>query len=167
MQEQQVLGLWNENRLLNTYGESFTANLGEAGDDGSLPVFDGPEGSEKLVAQRYSDLLHWMAPLKVGLLSVTLTQRYAWEVALSNGMTIDLGRDPTAMSMDTASLESRVRRFVQAIPVVQERVGSPVHADLRYPNGFAITTAKPTPAKTTKPQKKNSAQTMQPTQKKP
>lgn len=142
VEEHRVLGLWNENRLLNTYGESFTANLGEAEDDGELPVFTGPPGSEKLVAQRYAQLLTWFKPMRVDPVRVALTQRYAWQVELSTGMTVDLGRDPAA-GTDAASLESRVQRFVQAAPVIDTRIGKTLHADLRYPNGFAVVTAKP------------------------
>ncbi|VCU69544.1 Cell division protein FtsQ [Pigmentiphaga humi] len=168
MQEHQALGLWNESRLLNTYGESFTANLGEAEDDRQqLPIFGGPDGSEKLVAQRYAELLRWFAPLKLDPLRVVLSPRYAWQVQLSNGAVIDLGREPTtAPGSDTASLESRVQRFVQAIPVIEGRIGKLEHADLRYPNGFAVTTARPPAAGArTKPAKP--ASTMQPNQKRP
>jgi len=166
IQEHQPLGLWNENRLLNTYGESFTANLGEAEDDRQLPIFGGPEGSEKLVAQRYAELTRWFAPVKLDPLRVVLTQRYAWQVELSNGAIIDLGREPTtAPGTDTASLESRVQRFVQAIPVIESRIGKLEHADLRYPNGFAVTTARP-PA-SAKPNPRKPASTMQPNQKRP
>lgn len=161
LQEHRVLGLWNENRLLNTYGESFTANLGEAEEDGSLPVFSGPQGSEKIVAQRYADMLRWFGPLHSAPVRVALSQRYAWQIVLSSGLTMDLGRDPATVStVDTTSLESRVQRFVQAMPVLDQRVGRTTHADLRYPNGFAIVTAKPD-----KPARKHS--TVKPTQKKP
>ena len=167
IEEHQVLGLWNENRLLNTYGESFTANLGEAEEDGVLPVFGGPAGSEKLVAQRYAELLKWFKPMRVDPVRVWLTQRYAWQVELSTGLTVDLGRDPTSVTgSDPASLETRVQRFVSAAPVIESRIGHTLHADLRYPNGFAVVTAKPVkPPKT--PLKKNSDSTMQPSQKKP
>ncbi|GAA4342556.1 cell division protein FtsQ/DivIB [Pigmentiphaga soli] len=160
MQEHRVLGLWNENRLLNTYGESFTANLGEAEEDGSMPVFGGPEGSEKMVAQRYADMLRWFAPLHLKPERVLLTPRYAWQVALSSGLTVDLGRDPATVStVDTVSLEARVQRFVQALPVIDSRIGRAQHADLRYPNGFAIVTAQPDkqvkkPSTMTLPQRK-------------
>jgi cell division protein FtsQ len=168
VEEHRVLGLWNENRLLNTYGESFTANLGEAEEDGALPVFGGPPGSEKLVAQRYAELIRWFAPIKVDPSRVLLTQRYAWQVELSTGLTIDLGRDPTSVGgTDPASLESRVQRFVQAAKVIDTRIGKTIHADLRYPNGFAITTAKPAPAPKAATSTKKPASTPKTTQKKP
>jgi cell division protein FtsQ len=168
VEEHRVLGLWNENRLLNTYGESFTANLGEAEEDGALPVFGGPPGSEKLVAQRYAELIRWFAPIKVDPSRVLLTQRYAWQVELSTGLTIDLGRDPTSVGgTDPASLESRVQRFVQAAKVIDTRIGKTIHADLRYPNGFAITTAKPAPAPKAATGTKKPASTPKTTQKKP
>ncbi|MCC3262159.1 FtsQ-type POTRA domain-containing protein, partial [Paenibacillus polymyxa] len=52
-EEQQPLALWNENQMINTWGEAFTANTGEVDDDTVLPQFSGPDGTEALVVQRY------------------------------------------------------------------------------------------------------------------
>ncbi len=142
VQEHQALGLWNETRLMNSYGESFTANLGEAEDEQRLPVMGGPPGSEKLVAQRYAELVDWFRPSQLYPSRVWLTSRYAWEVTLSNGTTLELGRDPTTLSSTSQQhgLEDRVQRFIKALPVIQANIGTVQHADLRYSNGFAVKT---------------------------
>ena len=44
IEEQQPFALWNENQMINTWGQTFTANQGELEDDDSLPQFEGPEG---------------------------------------------------------------------------------------------------------------------------
>lgn len=160
IEEQQPLALWNENQMINTWGESFTANTGELDDDTVLPQFSGPEGSEALVVQRYAELARWFAPLDMHVTELDLSPRYAWRATLSNGLKLDLGRDPGADAPDPHGLPGalpfaqRIQRFVKAWPIVSGRLeGRTVtQADLRYPNGFALALA-PLPV-TTKPKLK-------------
>jgi len=147
VEEQHPLALWNEHQMINAEGETFTANLGELDDDAVLPLFVGPDGAQKLMVQRYMALKHWFAPLGVQVDLIELTPRYAWLVNLSNGMTLDLGRDPDADAPDPGgafgvlTFADRVARFVRAWPEVLQRLDARevTHADLRYANGFALT----------------------------
>ncbi|AEC18555.1 putative cell division protein FtsQ [Pusillimonas sp. T7-7] len=149
IEEQQPLALWNENQMINTWGESFTANQGQLADDASLPQLNGPDSSERLVVQRYAELARWFAPLSLSVQEVTLSPRYAWEVKLSDGVHLSLGRDPAADVADphgrsgALPFAARIERFVQAWPKLYERLDGRVisSADLRYSNGFAITLA--------------------------
>lgn len=146
IEEQQPLGLWNENQMINTWGESFTANTGELDDEATLPQLSGPDGTESLVVQRYAELARWFAPLDLHVSELTLSPRYAWRAGLSNGMVLDLGRDPGADAPDPHGLPgalpfgARIQRFVQYWPqVIAKLEGRTVEqADLRYPNGFAV-----------------------------
>lgn len=149
IEEQQPLALWNENQMINTWGEAFSANQGELFDDANLPIFNGPDNSERLVVQRYAELARWFAPLNLHVKQISLSPRYAWDVELSDGVRLSLGRDPAA---DVADLHgrsgalpfaARIERFVQAWPALARRLGdrSITNADLRYSNGFAITLA--------------------------
>ncbi|HEX7748706.1 MAG TPA: cell division protein FtsQ/DivIB [Bordetella sp.] len=149
IEEQQPLALWNENQMINTWGEAFTANTGELDDDTKLPQFSGPDGSQELVVQRYAELARWFAPLNLHVTQLDLSPRYAWRVTLSNGLVLELGRDPAADAADplgipgAMSFSARVQRFVQAWPALQGKLdGREVtQADLRYPNGFALALA--------------------------
>jgi len=149
IEEQQPLALWNENQMINTWGEAFSANQGELPDDAALPVFNGPENSERLVVQRYAELVRWFAPLNLHVREITLSPRYAWDVELSDGVHLSLGRDPAADVADphgrsgALPFAERIERFVQAWPVLARRLDGRAisSADLRYPNGFAITLA--------------------------
>jgi cell division protein FtsQ len=150
IEEQQPLALWNESQMLNTWGQVFTANQGELDDDVVLPQFDGPEGQELLVVHRYAELARWFAPLDVTVRKLSLSDRLAWQVTLSNGMTLALGRDPGADAPDPQGgipgalpFADRIQRFVQALPMATQKIGdrAVTHADLRYPNGFALTLA--------------------------
>ena len=151
IEEQQPLALWNEGQMINTWGQVFTANQGELEDDVSLPQFEGPEGKEGLVVNRYAELARWFAPLGVTVRKLSLSDRLALEVTLSNGMTLALGRDPGAETANpqggipgALTFAARIQLFVQALPLATQKLGGRevTHADLRYPNGFALTLAE-------------------------
>jgi cell division protein FtsQ len=149
IEEQQPLALWNQNQMINTWGEAFTANTGELDDETDLPHFYGPEGTEGLVVQRYAELARWFAPLDMHVKDLELSPRYAWRATLSSGLQLDLGRDPAADAPDPHGLPgalpfaARIERFVQAWPALHTRLEgrTVLQADLRYPTGFALTLA--------------------------
>lgn len=153
IEEQRPLAFWNENQMINTWGEAFTANPGELADGRKLPQLNGPMHSERLVVQRYAEIARWFAPLGLSVREATLTPRYAWEVVLSDGIRLTLGRDPAADATDphgrpgALTFAARIERFVHAWPALSRRLGNRMiaSADLRYPNGFAITLAPDTP----------------------
>lgn len=135
VEEHQPLGTWGEDgRLLSVAGDIFTANLAEAEEDGDLPSFTGPAGSEKEVVTRYRDFLQWFRSVNLKPASVSLSGRYAWSVKLSNGMTVELGREQTR---DT--LKARVERLVNIYPQLAARLQDRIESvDMRYPNGLAL-----------------------------
>ena len=157
VEEHQPLALWNENEMINSWGEAFSAYAGDLPDDVMLPQLKGPEESERLVVQRYAEVARWFAPLRLRVNELALSPRYAWEVTLSDGMRLNLGRDPAADIADphgrsgALPFAARIERFVEAWPRLAQSVNGRAiaHADLRYPNGFAITLAPvtPTPSK--------------------
>jgi len=156
IEEHVPLAFWNEDQMINTWGEAFTANQGELDDESILPNLHGPEQSEQLVVQRYAELARRFAPLNLRIRQVILSPRYAWTVILSDGLQLNLGRDPAADAADlhgrpgALPFAERIERFVRAWPLVRQRLAA--HAvtriDLRYPNGFAMTPASPTSANT-------------------
>jgi len=152
IEEHTPLAFWNEDQMLNTWGEVFSANQGELDDDVILPQLNGPEHAEQLVVQRYAELARWFAPLNLRIRDVTLSPRYAWTVILSDGLHLNLGRDPAADAVDlhgrpgALPFAERIERFVHAWPLVRQRLAGQAVAqiDLRYPNGFAMTFTSPT-----------------------
>ena len=135
LEEHQALGTWNDDRLLNTFGEVFAANMAEANSD--LPHFYGPEGAEKDVAQRYLDFTNWFSAIGLRPTEVTLSARYAWSLRLANGtpsgLLVELGRE-----YDAQTLSRRIGRMLAAYPQVVAKWPQPTLVDLRYPNGFAL-----------------------------
>jgi cell division protein FtsQ len=127
VEEHVALARWGSDALVNTYGERFLAKTDEV-----LPVFVAPAGHEAEATLRYGSFKALLAPLGVEPERVVLSQRLAWQLRLSNGLHVMLGRDG-----DQA--EARLRRFVgvydSTLKTMQRKHE---YVDLRYPNGFAL-----------------------------
>ncbi|MGD9943093.1 MAG: cell division protein FtsQ/DivIB [Burkholderiaceae bacterium] len=133
LEEHRPLAMWGEDRLVNTFGEVFAANLDEAEEDGELPHFSGPDGSALQVARRYAELREMVAPLGAHPDVVSLSPRHAWTMRLDDGTTLLLGRD------QGTPIERRLARWVETYPEVVASLKRRAEViDLRYPNGFAI-----------------------------
>jgi cell division protein FtsQ len=133
--EHTALARWGSDvlakRLVNTHGEVFE---GELPDSARLPQFAGPAGTAEEVARRYGAFRQALAPLGLEPRQVLLSPRYAWQIRLSNGLTLELGRDQLK-----EPLLERLSRFVafyaQTLGSLNRRLD---YVDLRYPNGFAL-----------------------------
>lgn len=132
IEEHVALARWrqgNEQRLVNTHGELFSGRV-----DAPLPVLSGPAGSEGDVARRYAAFRELLAPLALEPGQVALNSRFAWQLRLSNGLTVQLGRDS-----DKDRVEERLAKFVSVYPqTLGNSARRPDYVDLRYPNGFAL-----------------------------
>jgi len=172
IEEQTPLALWNEDQMLNTWGEAFSANQGELADNLELAHLFGPANSEPLVVQRYAQLLDWLSPLGLHVQRLNLSSRHAWSVELTSSdlthsLHLELGReeggiDPSGTGIDPSQKETpsffttRLQRFARAWPQLSQRLNQHPpqpnprqirRADLRYPNGFAVTLAPALPKK--------------------
>ena len=125
IEEHVAMARWGDDALVNTYGERFVGKTNLV-----LPTFIGPAGTQAEVARRYARFNAIVAPLDTKIERIALSARHAWQLRLSNGLHLALGRDA-----DLA--ESRLRRFVEVYPTVKNKNE---YVDLRYPNGFAVRT---------------------------
>jgi len=123
--EHVALARWGENGLVDVRGEWFDAASGE-----TLPVLYGPAGAQKEMSDMLTRLRQVFAVAGLKPVTIWLSDRRAWSVALDNGVRIELGR---------GSVEIRATRFathwkgkLAALPFHIEYV------DMRYPNGFAV-----------------------------
>jgi cell division protein FtsQ len=129
VEEHVALARWGDHGLVDTYGEPF-----DASSDAALPRFVAPPGTEAELARRYRQFGALLARLGETVQGLTLTPRYAWQLRLASGLSLELGRDSTR-----DPVERRLRRFVAAYPATLGRIaGRHQHVDLRYPNGFAL-----------------------------
>ncbi len=125
LEEHVALARWGNVALVNTKGELF-----EAASDANLPVFAGPNDSEKEIARRYAQFMQELQPTGLKPQQVILTPRLAWQLKLNNGLIVEIGRE---------HVEERLARFASVYKQSLEPLGNRIQAvDLRYPNGFAV-----------------------------
>ncbi|RPI13548.1 MAG: FtsQ-type POTRA domain-containing protein [Lysobacterales bacterium] len=126
--EEVAAARWNESGLLNARGELFIRNARYVPPE--LPLLEGPEGSEGVVAQLYLESQGRLLEAGVRLTGVRLDARGAWELALGNGVRVRLGR---------LDVTDRLDRFINlAGPLVAKRSAEIVYVDMRYTNGFSV-----------------------------
>ncbi len=115
---------WGAAAIVNTQGEVFRAAY-----DGTLPVFNGPEGSAREIAIQYFHFQRSLGEIGETPVEVQVTARRAWQVKLASGMTLALGRE---------NIEARLARFVAVHDRTLGQLGRRIdYVDLRYANGFA------------------------------
>jgi cell division protein FtsQ len=126
--EQVAAARWNDTGLLNARGELFLRNARYVPPE--LPLLEGPDGSEGMVAQLYLDAQGRLLEAGVRLTGVRLDERGAWELELANGVTVRLGR---------LAVTDRLDRFIRlASPLVAKRAAEIGYVDMRYTNGFSV-----------------------------
>ena len=140
IEEQKPFGTWggpDSHELINHHGEIFAGRVSEISDDIRLVDFHGPDDAGKEVMSLYEKASNWFKPWGAEVVSLALTERYAWHIKLSNGMKVEFGRDEE--SSDKTLTEERVARLFKYWPQVQERWSNRIDAvDLRYASGFAV-----------------------------
>ena len=126
--EQTAAARWNGSGLLNKRGELFIRDAAHVPPE--LPALSGPPGTEQQVATLYLTNEPKMVEAGMRIAAVRLDERGAWEVDLSNGLTVRLGRN---------HVQDRLVRFLDtASPVVAQRINEIAYVDMRYSNGFAV-----------------------------
>lgn len=150
LEEHKPAAVWGSDsatdKLVNTFGEVFEANLGDVEDD-SLPTLNGPEGSALHMLAMLGRLQPLFARMDAHIDSLSLSGRGSWRVELDSGADIELGR-----GADDEVL-ARTERFLATLTQVTQRYQRPLeYADLRHNDGYAvrlkgITTVVPKDAK--------------------
>lgn len=125
LEEHQALARWNNAALVNRQGEVFLA-----GSEQALPRFTGQDGAAAEVTQHYAQFSRQLAALDLQVVQLVLSPRHAWQLRLSNGMVLELGRE---------DMQQRLARFVEVYPYSLAAIqGKVKYVDLRYRNGFAV-----------------------------
>ncbi len=127
LQEHVPAAAWNDQAVLDIHGEVFAVRPWPG-----LPRFSAQEGLEGEVARRYGEFARRLAPYGWRVAAIRVDARYAWQLVLNNGVSIDLGQE---------RLDERLRRFVVFYPPAAARVSGIRRVDMRYPNGFAVSGA--------------------------
>jgi len=138
VEEHRPMARWGLGRgeLVNSYGEVFAANVGEA-ESTTLPLLYGPQGTAPEVMKRFGEFVGSFAAINEKPGQLLLSPRLAWQLKLENGVLGDLGRE-----QPKAPVGVRLQRFIEVYPeTVGKRAVRPAVVDLRYPNGFAMRVA--------------------------
>lgn len=126
--EQQPVAIWNQQQLLNTQGEIFKAPLQQLKTE--LPLLTGPEGSQQDALTMFRHMQGLLALHKFNAVALGVTERFSWQLSLSNGIALKLGREDTL---------KRLQRFIELYPVISKHKTEAVtEVDLRYDTGIAV-----------------------------
>jgi cell division protein FtsQ len=128
--DQKPIAHWNGDFLINENGIAFQADVARLSE--KLPAFFGPEGSEKLALENFENLNKLLNFSQLAIDELVLTERFAWQLTLDDGVTINLGRDHRV---------ERIQRFMDVYPQIKsnKKVGQQVdYVDLRYDTGLAV-----------------------------
>ncbi|AXR07489.1 cell division protein FtsQ/DivIB [Salinimonas sediminis] len=123
--EQQPVAQWNDDMLLNPYGDTFEASADEL----ALPKLFGPGGSEKTALEGYNAMKSLLATSSMAIAELSLSERFAWQMQLTNGIELNLGRQ---------EFIDRLQRFIDVFPLLTKEEKPVRYVDLRYDTGFAV-----------------------------
>ncbi len=129
--EHKPVAMWNGDRLINQHQEVFRADITRA--DSSLPQLFGPENAVKETWKEFNRVQQMLEVNGFQIRALRLTERFAVNVVLAQGIEIKLGRE--------ATLE-RIKRFIDVFPSIVEHEKSKNNeidtVDLRYDTGAAV-----------------------------
>lgn len=127
---------WNDLRMLDAEGKSFSAPAGRLGNQ-ALPWLYGPEGSELEVLDEYRTMSSLLTMGSFPLKAVAMSARHSWQLVLKDGIRLELGRDDRMQ---------RLQRFIELYPVLKQQAQDRriSYVDLRYDSGAAVGWIPPT-----------------------
>jgi cell division protein FtsQ len=138
LEEHRPVALWSSGgdvgseKLVNSFGEVFEANVGDVEDD-ALPTLEGPDGSSAHVLAMLGRLGPAFAPLDAHVDELSLSSRGSWQATLDNGAVVEIGRG------SDDDVIARTGRFVATVHQVTGRYQRPLeYADLRHTDGYAV-----------------------------
>lgn len=143
LEEHQAAALWQgedrrSDRLVNTFGEVFEANVGDVEDE-ALPTLAGADERSVQMLAMLRRLAPTLAPLQQQVQTLRLTSRGSWRAELDGGATLELGRG------SDEQVAERVDRFARTYAQAAGRFQAPgaperalLGADLRHPDGYAL-----------------------------
>jgi cell division protein FtsQ len=141
LEEHRAVALWIDSaradeaadKLVNSFGEVFEANLGDVEDD-ALPTLRGPEGASARMLALLAGLQPEIAKMDARIETLELSGRGSWRVELDSGAEVELGRG------SDDEVIARTRAFVSTLPDVKRLYQQHplLSADLRHNDGYAV-----------------------------
>jgi cell division protein FtsQ len=140
LEEHQAAALWQsegqrKERLVNTHGEVFEANVREVSAE-ELPTLAGADANSAQMLLLHQRLNASLAPIAQQVQTLRLSSRGSWHAELAGGAKLELGRGTDD------EVVARVDRLARTLAQVNARFGDKpralVAADLRHPDGYAL-----------------------------
>lgn len=130
--EHKPFARWGKDRMLSEQGNLFPTppQLKNV----KLPQLGGPDNRSADVVALYNDARAMFAPTGLDVVRLELDARGSWELGLSDGTDVVIGRDDA---------RSRLQRFAKVLPRLLDTQTPIVRADLRYTNGFTLSWSSP------------------------
>lgn len=127
--EQTPAAVWGDSGLMNVRGELFVDDGAQHVPSG-LPRLQGPADRANEVAKRYLKVREHLLENGLDVRAVSLDQRGAWNMTLSNGIEIRLGR---------RDIDERTRLLVSVVAdIITSRAAEIDFVDMRYSSGFTV-----------------------------
>lgn len=128
LEEEIPIARWGAAQLLNQQGQVFQPAT--TLEQQALPQLSGPDHSELKVMSQYQEFNQLLYPLGVRIRDLTLKPNGSYELTLTNGIEVRVGREDVL---------ERLRRLVLFLESEQGRDLQNVQAiDLRYRSGLAV-----------------------------
>ena len=128
VEEEIAIARWGQEELLNQQGQVFHPD--SIGEGMALPLLVGPLHSETKVMRQYQEFNQLLYPLGVRIRDLTLNDSGSYELTLTNGVLVKLGREDVL---------ARLRRLVVFLESAHGQDLQEVESiDLRYRNGLAV-----------------------------
>jgi cell division protein FtsQ len=140
LEEHQAAALWQgegqrRERLVNTHGEVFEANVKDVTDE-ELPTLAGADANSAQMLALYQRLAASLLPIEQQVQTLRLSSRGSWHAELAKGAKLELGRG------SDDEVVARVDRLARTLAQVNSRFGDKpralMAADLRHPDGYAL-----------------------------
>ena len=127
IKEQKAHAIWKNKGLLNDLGERFEP---ETIADLKLPILTGPDNLNVKVMNIYKNFKKQLGAIGLTVVELTLDNRRAIYLELSNNIKISLGR---------TDYQTRLERFITAYKINLNKYSNKIdYVDMRYTNGFSI-----------------------------
>jgi len=128
--DQQPAAYWNNHSIVNSSGVIFRAPIIRI--NTRLPHFYAPNDVPKSVLDGYLALRPLFESEGMVIERVELTERQSWQLTLSDGTRLILGRGNKLIR------NARIERFLKVYKHVIPNEKSINYVDLRYDSGFAV-----------------------------
>ena len=140
--DQTPVALWNGDFILNQFGKAFQADNRKLTQ--ALPQFFGPEGTELLALENFTNLNDLLEYRNLAIDELVLSERFSWQLTLNDGVMLNLGREERV---------KRVQRFMDVYPLIKTHLEDQSkkqnnhkkqlkqavdYIDLRYDTGLAV-----------------------------